>query len=220
MKNHKRIFTLSVATAVLTGLTPLFAQDSTPTPPPPSAPAHGHGEWHKHGNPMANLTKEERQELKAVVEKTKDDSSVIAAKNDQKEAAKAEREAVKAAVVKADPNAQAIFDSMGKGKAGHKELTQEQREELRTDFEKVKEDSSVKTAREQLKKTHEAYVTAWRAAAVAADSKIQPVLDKLPKNWAPEGRRGMKMRGHHHKGATTSGSNAQTSGSSTETSGS
>lgn len=216
MKNHKRIFTLSVATAVLTGLTPLFAADSTTPPPPPSAPAHHErGAWHKHGNPLANLTKEERQELKAVTEKTKDDSSVIAAKNDQKEAMKAEREAVKAAVVKADPNAQAIFDSMGKGKAGHKELTQEQREELRTDFEKVKDDSSVKTAREQLKKTHEAYVTAWRAAAVAADSKIQPVLDKLPKNWAPEGRRGMKMRGHHHhKGA------AQTSGSSTETTGS
>lgn len=72
----------------------------------------GHG-GHHHNAKLANLTPAERKELKAAHAKAKQDPAYQAAKTRMKEA----REAMRAALLKADPNIQPILNKIPEG--GH-----------------------------------------------------------------------------------------------------
>ena len=96
-----RIFALS-ACLVLPSLAFAQAPDDT---------IDGGGRGRGHHKHMANLTPAGREELKAAHQKAKHDPAYQAAKAQMRQA----RQAMKAALLKADPNLQPILDKMPEG---------------------------------------------------------------------------------------------------------
>ncbi len=76
----------------------------------PAAAVKGHGGHSHHAN-LANLTPAERKELRAAHAKAKQDPAYQAAKTRMREA----REAMRAALLKADPNIQPILNKIPQG---------------------------------------------------------------------------------------------------------
>ncbi len=98
-----------------------FAQSPSPTPACPPAGQHEGGR-HWGGGPggpggpmreaLQSLTPAERQQLKAAREKAEADPAVAAAQENAKSAMKAAHEAMRAAMLKADPTIGPILDKL------------------------------------------------------------------------------------------------------------
>lgn len=207
MKRKYNYIKLGLAIAMMAGVQPLMAQDTTTNSPSTTAtPSAQHHHHHMRGGDHAKLTKQERTELRAAFQKAKDDPSVVAAMQDMKEASKALREADRSAMLKADPKLQPLLDKMAAAHKRHKKgekawkgkhekggmLTSDERAELKTAHEKAKNDPQVQTAKTQFEKTRKVLGDAMRKAAIAADPNVKPILDKLPNDG-----RMMKMHRRH-----------------------
>ncbi|MEY2479656.1 MAG: hypothetical protein QOI04_583 [Verrucomicrobiota bacterium] len=108
----KSLVTMSILSAAIS-LAPLtFAEDAND--------AHDGGKgWHKHhGERFANLSPEEREKLKAAHQKAMQDPALQAAHVKMRQARKEFRDAMHAALLKADPSIQPVIDKM---KAGEKD---------------------------------------------------------------------------------------------------
>lgn len=103
----KSLITLSIL-AVALQITPVaFGQDDDQP--------MGRGRWEKR---LANLSPEERQKLQAVHQKAMQDPTVQAAHDKMREAHKEFRDAMKAAMLKADPSIQPILNKIPGRKRG------------------------------------------------------------------------------------------------------
>jgi flagellum-specific peptidoglycan hydrolase FlgJ len=77
-------------------------------------PGNGrHGHW---GQRMANLSPQDRQKLEAAHQKARQDPAVQAAHEKMKQAEKEFRDAMQAAMLKADPSIQPILDKLPAGR--------------------------------------------------------------------------------------------------------
>jgi Spy/CpxP family protein refolding chaperone len=180
---------------------PVHAQTSTNAePPPPHQGDHG---------PMGNLSKEEREQVKAAHDKAVDEDPSL------EQRMEAARKAMYDAMVNIDPSVAPILEKMKPGKLmgkqncdpdqrgkkgsngqaggrhappGMANLTESEREKLKALHEQVKSDPAVIAAHEALKaaSTPEARRTAEeelkkasRDAMIKADPTIQPILEKI-----------------------------------------
>lgn len=183
-------------------LLPLRAQNTDAGSPPPPPPLEG-----KHG-PMAILSKEERDQVKAAHDKA------IAQDPSLKQRMDEARKAMNEAMVKADPAVESILAKIkppaiggkwdgkkgerpesGKHRAGGPckhpgmaNLSESEREQLKGLRERVKEDHAVVAARDAKKNAStpearrsadEALHKAMHDAMIKADSTIGPILEKL-----------------------------------------
>jgi Spy/CpxP family protein refolding chaperone len=105
-----------VALSALTLLPPLAVAQE---PDDAGAPAAVQGRGGRHHNKayLANLTPAERKELRAAHKKAKQDPAYQAAKTRMREA----HQAMRAALLKADPNIQPILNKMPQGGRGHRD---------------------------------------------------------------------------------------------------
>jgi len=96
----------------------LRAQDQNTSAP--STNSHGGGQKrpHHHFGDLANLTEDERQQLKADMEKIKDDSELVAAHEALKQAEEKLKETLHTLLVNEDPSIQAVLDKMRRGGNG------------------------------------------------------------------------------------------------------
>jgi uncharacterized protein YbaA (DUF1428 family) len=77
------------------------------------------GKWRKHHEEhLANLSPDERQKLEAAHQKAMQDPAVHSAHEKMRQAHKEFRDALHAAMLKADPTVQPILDKMSKDKKG------------------------------------------------------------------------------------------------------
>jgi uncharacterized protein YbaA (DUF1428 family) len=77
------------------------------------------GKWRKHHEEhLANLSPDERQKLEAAHQKAMQDPAVQSAHEKMRQAHKEFRDALHAAMLKADPTVQPILDKMPKDKKG------------------------------------------------------------------------------------------------------
>jgi hypothetical protein len=75
----------------------------------------GEGGKHHHNGQFANLSADEKQKLQAAHEKAMQDPGIKAAHDKMRQAHKEFRDAMHAAMLKADPSIQPILDKMPKG---------------------------------------------------------------------------------------------------------
>ena len=127
MKTISSIIALALATSVL----PAFAQD---TPPPaPNAPEqaekghHHRGPGGPFGDILESLTPAERQQYLAARKKAKADPAVVDAKKKAEAARQAVADAVKAAMLKADPTVGPVIEKV---EAAIKEKKDEMKEHI------------------------------------------------------------------------------------------
>lgn len=182
---------------LLAAASPLAAQDdSQPQPGGSSGGFHGK----KHGKSQgpqvgANLTPDEQQKLSAARDKAKEDPTVRSLK-EAKDALEGQLEnAVRAAMLAADPSLAPTLDKIKQARDRAKEmkgkfesLTPEQKQQLKAAREKAKDDPAVQTAREKMRNAQgpEAkrdaardMLEAGKAAMLKADPTLGPLLDKL-----------------------------------------
>jgi Spy/CpxP family protein refolding chaperone len=123
MKTISSIIALALAASVL----PAFAQDAPP--PAPNAPGHfekGHrGPGGPFGEILESLTPAEREQYLAARKKAKDDPAVVDAKKKAEAARQAVADAVKAAMLKADPTIGPVIEKV---EAAIKEKREEREE--------------------------------------------------------------------------------------------
>jgi hypothetical protein len=177
---------------------PLLAQNNPN--PSTSAPGAKSPRWEKRGErqgppPGANLTQDEQQRLAAARDKAKEDPTVRSLK-EAKEALEGQLEnAVRAAMLAADPSLAPTLDKIKQARDRAKEmkgkfesLTPEQKQQLKAAREKAKDDPAVQAAREKMRNAQgpEAKRDAARdmlesgkAAMLKADPTLGPLLDKL-----------------------------------------
>ena len=123
MKRSTQFSLLLAGVIAVLPVTGLFAQDPAPTPSV-SAPAStadagaATGKEHKRGA-MAALTPDERKELKEAREKAKSDPAVQAVDKSDK---KAYHKAMHEAMLKADPNVEAIMAKLHANRVNKKDL--------------------------------------------------------------------------------------------------
>jgi Spy/CpxP family protein refolding chaperone len=112
----KLLLMISILALALQSNPAAFGQDTDQ----PGNGRHG-GRW---GQRMANLSPQDRQKLEAAQQKAMQDPAVQAASEKMKQARKEFRDAMRAAMLKADPSIQPILDKMpvhrrgSRGRAG------------------------------------------------------------------------------------------------------
>jgi len=178
----------------------------------------------RRGDPLADLTPEERQKLGAARDKAMQDPKVAAAMEDRKAAGEDLRDTERAAMLKTDPTLQAIFDKLeaakprnagappaGPGTPGGpdakgprkpggqngpgKVLTPEELKQLKTAKDAVENDASVKAAKETMEKAQKAFRETMKTALLAADPSLGPILEKIKDDFGMEPRGGRGPKG-------------------------
>jgi len=129
MKTISSIIALALAASVL----PAFAQDTPPPAPncPPEQAEKGHhhrGPGGPFGDILQSLTPAERDQYLAARKKARDDSAVIDAKKKAEAARQAVADAVKAAMLKADPTVGPVIEMV-------EAAIKEKKEEMKEHFE-------------------------------------------------------------------------------------
>jgi len=109
----KNLLQITPAILAMTFTFPLFAEDPSPVPSPAASGREAHGDRPAgdQGGRPSNLTPEERDKLKAARQKAMEDPKV-------QEAQKALQEAMKAAMLAADPTIGPLLDKMGSREHG------------------------------------------------------------------------------------------------------
>jgi Spy/CpxP family protein refolding chaperone len=179
-------------------MTPPDAAATNDAAPPPRPGPRG---------PMANLSEEERSRLKAAHDQAIRQNPGLEA------AMEKARKDMHDAMLAADPSIEPLLAKIappkhwGEGKGGaHRDgdkrhappglanLTAQEREQLKTAHQAVKDDPSIVTAREAVKSAttpetrraaHEALREASDAAMLKVDPTLQPILDKLHQKQQP-----------------------------------
>lgn len=150
---------------------------------------------------MAGLDEGEREKLKAARQKAMADPKVKAALEKQKAAAEEYQKTVRPLALAADPKIGPVLDKMekaaaeaprnrppGGGRGGMMaNLSPGEREQLRAVRDKLKDEAAFKTAEEKRHAADADAREAQRAAMLAADPSLQPVLDKIEKARARRG---------------------------------
>ncbi len=118
MKTHSRTLTfVTCAVLSLGAFSSLHAQDATPRP------RGGGGPGMLRGPAFDSLSQDEKDKLKAALEKAQQDPKVKEAREKAEAAAKEAREATNAALIAADPSVEPILKKLDeareKARAGH-----------------------------------------------------------------------------------------------------
>jgi hypothetical protein len=107
----KMLIMISIFAAALQIAPVAFSQDE-------NAPQRG--PKHQQGGRFANLSPDEREKMKTAHQKAMQDPAVQAAKEKARQAKKEYDDALRAALLKADPSIQPILDKMPKGPMGER----------------------------------------------------------------------------------------------------
>lgn len=186
-----------LALGLIAAVAPLSAQDNSP--PQPGRPDHcsnGKERGRPHGPPFgAKLTPEEHQKLSAAREKAKDDPTVRSLHEAKQKLEEQLANAMRAAMLAADPSLGPILDKIKEARDRAKEmrdkfesLTPEQRQQLKAARQKAKDDPAVQTAREKMRNAQgpeakrdaaRQMLEAMKAAMLKADPSLGPLLEKL-----------------------------------------
>lgn len=209
------VLCLALAAASL----PLSAQNDQQ--PPSCDPGKGGPGWKQHGKmhgpPGApDLTADEKQKLDAARDKAKDDPTVRSLHEAKQKLEEQLDNAVRAAMLAADPSLAPTLDKIKAARDRAKEmkgkfesLTPEQKQQLKAAREAAKNDPAVQAAREKIqsaqgpeakreavKGLHEA----MKAAALKANPDLAPLLEKLGPPMDPMGPGPHRGRGPHGDG--------------------
>lgn len=144
---------------------------------------------------------EDREKLRAARDKAMQDENVKTAREKMRAASEEFRKVLRPALLAQDRSLAPILDKMekaekeriekrasdaaagrlsGEGPAGPMAiLTKEEREKLDAARDKVKENAEVKAAREKQDAAAREFRDVMRAAMIAADASVAPLLDKL-----------------------------------------
>jgi hypothetical protein len=207
-------------TLALFGAFPVIAQTNSPEQsapgeqmqPPPPPGDHG---------PMSFLTPEERDKVKAAHDKAiQQDPTLDQKMKEAHQVMENARKAMHAAMIKADPSVEPILAKMmthhggknnegglsspntkqpgspdGAHRKGMANLSENERQQLMSLREQVKQDPSVMAAREVVKnattpdareKAHAALRSAMDSAMIKTDPGIEPILEKMHQEGAAQ----------------------------------
>lgn len=199
--------------------TAVFAQDDAAAPPPPPPPPrHGPHEGGDKPPRGERLSPEEREKLRAARDQAMQDESVKAAREKMQSANEELRKVLRPALLSADGSLGPILDKMEKAEKERMDkgpgagrppgpppgdgprgpmgvLTKEEREKLQAAREKVKDNADVKAAHEKQEAATREFREAMKAAMIAADPSIEPLLEKMREMRPPGGPGGPEGNG-------------------------
>ena len=180
MKKTRFILMLTLAVSVL----PALAQDaasSSPAAPKHARGGHGGSGVHEWGDPMRgaleSLTPAERKQLIDARQKAMEAPELAEVKKNAEAARKEVMDAVKAAILKADPSLAPILEKAKEG--GFKDITPEERQKLQDARKAAMQNPDVEKARTNAQPAEKAFRDALHAAMLKADPTLGPVLEKV-----------------------------------------
>ncbi|HWB59852.1 MAG TPA: hypothetical protein VG733_10175 [Chthoniobacteraceae bacterium] len=156
-------------------IVPLRGQDSSAAAKPSGAPS-------------PTITAEQREKLKAAHQKAMLDPKVVDAQASAKSAWDDYRAIMRKKVIAADPSTEPLLDKVDKateaslsGSSAPVTLTTADQAKLHDAFQKVNSDPDIKDALAKLQQAKKTKDLAVRAAIIAADPSLEPVLDAIDK---------------------------------------